>query len=210
MEYSDYLKFFTALLAILNPLGAIPVFVGLTRDMEVSDRRRVARTASVAVVTLLVVSSLFGEWILNLFGISIASFRVGGGILILLMAISMLHARPPETKHSPEEAVEAESKDSIAVVPLAIPLLAGPGSISTVIIFANRASEPIDWSVMLLSILLVGVVVWIALTAAIPVGKMIGRTGINIASRIMGLLLAAIAIEFIAGGLIQLMPGLAA
>jgi multiple antibiotic resistance protein len=210
MHYTEYLKFFTALLAILNPIGAIPVFVGMTQEMSVPERRRVARTAAVSVFILLIVSSVLGEAILHLFGISIASFRVGGGILILLIAISMLNAQHPGSKHSPEEAQEAATKDNIAVVPLAIPLLAGPGSISTVIIFSNRIAEPMDWACMLASILLVGLVVWLALTAAIPVGKLIGRTGINIASRIMGLLLSAIAIEFIAAGLLQLMPGLSA
>jgi len=209
MDYTEYLKFFTALLAILNPIGAIPVFVGMTQEMPVPERRRVARTAAISVFILLIISSVFGEGILHVFGISIASFRVGGGILILLIAISMLNAQHPGSKHSPEEAQEAETKDNIAVVPLAIPLLAGPGSISTVIIFSNHIAGPMDWTCMLISILLVGIVVWLALTAAIPVGKLIGRTGINIASRIMGLLLSAIAIEFIVGGLLKLMPGLA-
>ena len=209
MDYTEYLKFFTALLAILNPIGVIPVFVGMTQEMPVSERRRVASTTAIAVFILLIISSVFGEGFLHVFGISIASFRVGGGILILLIAISMLNAQHPGSKHSPEEAQEAATKDNIAVVPLAIPLLAGPGSISTVIIFSNHISKPMDWTFMLISILLVGIVVWLALTAAIPVGKLIGRTGINIASRIMGLLLSAIAIEFIVGGLLKLMPGLA-
>jgi multiple antibiotic resistance protein len=207
-DVSEYLKFFSALLAIINPLGAIPMFLSLTAEQTDVQRRRIARITSFSVAILLIVSALLGTRILAMFGISIASFRVGGGILILLMAIAMLQAKQPSSKHTPAEAEEAMNKESIAVVPLAIPLLAGPGSISTVIIYATRFHQWPSFLWLLATILVVALITWLAMLVAIPVSRVVGQTGMNVATRIMGLLLVAIAVEFITGGLLQLLPGL--
>ncbi len=209
VEWAVYVKIFTALLVIVNPLSAVPVFVSLTGSMSERERKRIARTTSVAVAVVLITATLIGESLLSLFGISIASFKVGGGILLMLMAIAMMQARQTRTRQTPEEAEEAEDKQSIAVVPIAIPLLAGPGAISTVIIYANAAYDPAHIALIIFIVLLVAMVTWVALYVANPVSKMLGKTGINIATRLMGLLLTAVAVEFIAGGLVQLLPGLA-
>ena len=208
-EWTGYIKIFTALLAIVNPLGAVPVFVSLTGGLTEGERRRIVRTTSIAFAVVLIVAALIGESLLNFFGISIPSFKVGGGILLMLMAIAMMQARHTLTRQTPEEAEEAGEKESIAVVPIAIPLLAGPGAISTVIIYAQASYQPVHIALIIFIVLMVALVTWIALHAANPVGRMLGKTGINIATRLMGLLLASIAVEFIAGGLAQLLPGLA-
>jgi multiple antibiotic resistance protein len=207
--WTGYIKIFTALLAIVNPLGAVPVFVSLTGTMSEWERKRTVRTTSIAVAVVLITATLIGESLLNFFGISIPSFKVGGGILLMLMAIAMMQARQPQTRQTPEEAEEAEDKQSIAVVPIAIPLLAGPGAISTVIIYANASYHPAHIASIIFIVLLVATVTWAALHVANPISKMLGKTGINIATRLMGLLLTAVAVEFIANGLVQLLPGLA-
>lgn len=209
IELTGYIKIFTALLAIVNPLGAIPIFVSLTGSLTEGERRRIVRTTSVAFAVVLIAAALIGEALLNFFGISIPSFKVGGGILLMLMAISMMQARYTLTRQTPEEAQEAEDKQSIAVVPIAIPLLAGPGAISTVIIYAHASYQPVHIALIIFIVLMVALVTWIALHVANPISKLLGKTGINIATRLMGLLLASISVEFIAGGLTQLFPGLA-
>ena len=209
LEWTGYIKIFTALLAIVNPLGAVPVFVSLTGSLTEGERRRIVRTTSIAFAVVLITATLIGESLLNFFGISIPSFKVGGGILLMLMAVAMMQARHTLTRQTPEEAEEAGEKESIAVVPIAIPLLAGPGAISTVIIYAHASYRPVHVALIIFIVLMVALVTWVALHAANPVSKILGKTGINIATRLMGLLLASIAVEFIAGGLAQLLPGLA-
>jgi multiple antibiotic resistance protein len=207
-EWTGYIKIFSTLLAIVNPLGAVPIFVSLTQGMNEAERRHIARTTSIAVAVVLVIATLLGKPLLNFFGVSIASFRVGGGILLLLMSIAMMQARHTQSKQTPEEAEEAEEKESIAVVPIAMPLLAGPGAISTVIIYTDQSFRPFHLGLIIGSSLVVALLTWFSLKAAIPVSRMMSKTGINIATRLMGLLLAAISVEFIAGGLTQLLPGL--
>jgi multiple antibiotic resistance protein len=209
LEWTGYIKIFTTLLAIVNPPGIIPVFVSLTRSSSEQERRRIARTAGITVAVVLTASALIGKLLLDFFGVSIASFKVGGGILLLLMAIAMMQARPTQTRQTPEEAEEAEEKESIAVVPIALPLLAGPGAISTVIIYAQASYHPLHLGIIIISSLIVALLSWLALIVANPLSKMLSKTAINIATRLMGLLLAAISVEFIAGGLVQLLPGLA-
>lgn len=208
LHWQDYLKILTALLVIVNPLGALPLFVTLTANQTSSERRRTACTAAISVAAVLVASCLFGEALLGFFGVSIAAFRVAGGLLILLLAISMFHAQTSGSRHTPEELDEASEKAGVGVVPLAIPLLSGPGAISTTIIYANQSSSTAHLAMLSALGLVVALVVWIALLLASPIGALLGRTGINIFTRLMGLLLAAISIEIIAGGIGKLLPGL--
>jgi multiple antibiotic resistance protein len=208
-EWTGYIKLFTTLLAIVNPLGVIPIFVSLTGSLAEEERKRIVLTTSITVAVVLITSTLIGKPLLNFFGVSISSFKVGGGVLLMLMSIDMMQARYNHIKQTPEEAEEAGEKASIAVVPIAMPLLAGPGAISTVIIYADQSYQPLHIGMIIISCLLIALLTWVSLKVAGPVRQMLSRTGINIATRIMGLLLAAIAVEFIAGGLLQLLPGLA-
>jgi len=208
LDWAEYAKFFLALLVIINPLGAAPTFVVMTARDTAEERKRTAFVASVSVAIVLILAAIGGQPLLAFFGITIASFKVGGAILILLLAISMMHASPTGEKQTPEEAKEAAEKASIAVVPLAIPLLAGPGAISTTIIYATGRSSWTHTGIIIACCLLASLTTWSALRAAIPVSRWLGKTGINIAIRIMGLLLAAVAVEIFASGVLVLFPGL--
>jgi multiple antibiotic resistance protein len=208
LTWNEYIKIFIAVLVIIDPFGAIPVFLGLTSNQSDSERRHTARIAAFATAIVLIVSCLLGETILKFFGISIASFRVAGGILLLFLGIAMMHARQSTSKHTPEEDKEAEGKESVAVVPMAIPMLAGPGAISTLIIYSQEAPGWSHKGILVGSCLGAALLLWIAMLAAIPLSRWLGRTGINIATRVMGLILTAIAVEFIATGLGILFPGL--
>jgi len=208
LDFADYVKIFVALLVIVDPIGTMPMFLGLTHGHSVADKKRIASIASISVAIVLAVSAMVGEQLLGLFGITIASFKVGGAILILLLAISMMHAAPSGERQTPEEAKEAEYKESIAVVPLAIPLLSGPGAISTTIIYAAQSPSLAHVGGVIACCLLVALTTWVALRAATPIGSRLGKTGINVVIRIMGLLLAAVAVEIFASGIVVLLPGL--
>ncbi|HEX5512970.1 MAG TPA: YchE family NAAT transporter [Gammaproteobacteria bacterium] len=208
LTFAEYLKVFVGLLAIINPLGAVPLFISLTEHHQHSTRKRVAKIAAVSMTLILLGSLIAGEAVLAFFGITMASFRVGGGILVLLIAISMLHARESSARQTADEAAESTERDSVAVVPLSIPLLAGPGAIGAVIVYAHRSSSFGHYLALALAIVSIGVLVLLALLAAPYISERLGKTGINIATRLMGLILAAIAIEFIAGGLRVLFPAL--
>ncbi len=209
LEYNEYLQIAIGVFAILSPFSAIPIFLSLTTTQNSEQRKKTAITASVATALTMIISVWMGEIILNIFGISIPSFRVAGGILLLLMSINMINAEVSRQKNTPEEIEEAKEHvdKGIAIVPLAIPLLAGPGAISTVILYSHQAQGSIHLVVMSLIIAFVVFLIFLALRMAVPLSKTLGTTGINIISRIMGLILAAIAIEFITSGLLKLFPG---
>ena len=209
LDYPEYVKIFVALLAVINPLGAIPIFITLTPNEDMESRQKIARTSSLSATLILLVALFAGEWMLAFFGISVSSFRVGGGILILLMAVSMLHAQLSPTVQTKEEAEESDSKQDIAIVPFSTPLLAGPGAMSTVVLEAHKGSSPGHYAIIGLAIILIGVCIWTALHLAPLISQRLGKTGINVFTRIMGLILAAIAVEFIANGLKGLFPALA-
>ncbi|OJB48201.1 hypothetical protein BGV60_25360 [Burkholderia ubonensis] len=204
----DLLKSFISLLALINPVGAVPFFLSLTAQQTEDERRRTIRIASVSVFCVITVTTLLGQQIIDFFGISVGSLEVGGGIIMLLMAISMLNAQAGNTRSTPEERHEAEQKDNIAVVPLAIPLLTGPGSISTVIIYAANSRHWYDRVGLVAIGAVLACLCFFAMRLAEPIANWIGRTGINIATRLMGLMLSALAVEFIVNGLRALLPAL--
>ena len=212
LSLAAYIKIFVAMIVIVNPLGIMPVFMAMTASQNDAQRKTIARIAAVTVATTLLISALLGERVLEVFGISLASFKVGGAILIMLNAIAMMQAMPARDKQTPEEALEAEGKDrdgvSIAVVPLGIPLLAGPGAMSTIIIYASE--RKVVWHLLAVCATALGValVTWIALRVATRIGARMGTTTVNVATRIMGLLLAALAVEIFAGGIVELIPAL--
>jgi multiple antibiotic resistance protein len=205
-DWAVYAKFFTALLAIVNPFGIIPVFINLTSDLGERKRNRTCRVVAVSTMIILCVALILGETILRFFGISMASFKVGGGILILIMAISMLHARMSSVKQTEEEAIDSEEKEAVAVVPLGTPLLAGPGAISTVILYGQKYNSITHTSIFIFEIFLLALITWLSFRSANTIESILGRTGINVVTRIMGLFMAAVGVEFIANGLKQLFP----
>jgi len=207
IEYTEYTKMLIGLIAIVNPIGAVPIFISLTTGLDDKARRTIYRTTTYAVFLILMAALILGEAILDFFGIS--SFRVAGGILSLLMAISMMHARTTDVKRTDEEAEESTHMNSIAVVPLAIPLLAGPGAISTVILYAHRDASLLHYSLVALVILLLCVLLFLAFRSVKYISQYLSQTAVNVFARIMGLILAAIAIEIIANGVKGLFPDLA-
>jgi multiple antibiotic resistance protein len=209
LHYVEYIKLFVGLLAIVNPFGAIPLFISMTADESSSQRRKTINLVAVGVTVILLVALFFGQLLLQFFGITIDSFRIGGGILVLLMAIAMLHAKTSLIRQTDEEAHESIERESVAIVPLAMPLLAGPGAISTVILAAHKSTGVAHYMIISLGIVLLSLVVWAVLRLSPWIAGHIGATGINIFTRIMGLILTAIAVEFIAAGIKGLFPVLA-
>ena len=205
----DAFKIFIALIALVNPLGVLPMFISLTQDFTPAQKQRAIRTAAFTVVAVISTCALLGEQIIKFFGISTASLQVAGGLLILLMSLSMLNAQPSGAKTTAEERDEAEHKDTIGVVPLGIPLLTGPGAMSTVIVLAGKSNHVSDYIALIGSGVVLAALVWLTLQMAQPIARFMGRTGINIATRIMGLLVAAVAVEFIVEGLKTMLPALA-
>jgi multiple antibiotic resistance protein len=208
MHSFDLVKSFVTLLALVNPLGALPFFISFTHGDSREERRRIARVAALAVALVIAFSALVGERFIGFFGISVDAFEVGGGVIMLLMAVSMINAELGASKHTAEESIEAEGKPSVAVVPLAIPLLAGPGTISTVIVYSGRLTVWWEYLALIGCGVAIGLLTFIALRLADPISRMLGRTGINIATRLMGLMLAALAVEFMVGGLQNMLPAL--
>jgi len=206
LDFTEYTKIFISLFAIIDPVGIIPIIIAFTAGMSAQKRERVGRVASLSVFGILLAALLLGEAILSFFGISIHSFRTAGGILLLLMAINMLigHKQVP----APEDNADTESTQSIAIVPLSTPLLAGPGAISTVIVDAHKASSAGHYGAMALVLVALSLTVWLTFLVAPWVSRRLGSIGSTIVTRLMGLLLAAIAVEFIAGGLRGLFPTL--
>jgi multiple antibiotic resistance protein len=209
LEYTDYIKIFIALLAVVDPLGVAPIIAALTTRVGDAELKKIAATVAVTVSTILLLALFIGENMLIFFGISIHSFMVSGGILLMLMSISMLQARTSETVHNKVEAKEGEAKESIAVVPLSMPLLAGPGAISTVILYGQSGSGYRHFVFMTVDIVLVVAILWVVISCIPWLARHLSRTGINIFTRLMGLILSALAVEFIATGIKGLFPALA-
>jgi multiple antibiotic resistance protein len=205
--YQEYLRFLVTLTAVLDPFLAVPIFLAVTAAGDKRSRRRLANTVTVTVFLVLAGAVIFGERLLRFLGASLPAFQVGGGLVLLLMALSMLNAQAGGMRQSRAEAEELQSGAMSGVVPLAVPLLAGPGAISTTIIAAQTGGFAHNGA-LIACIALVCLMLWWILRAADAVGPRMGTTGLNIATRLLGLILAAISIETMAVGLRHLFPGL--
>ena len=198
------------LLAIVNPLACVAFFIHYTQSFSPEQRRQTILISSCSAFAVIAASALLGVQILEFFGVSLASFQVGGGMLLLTAALSMLNAETPQTKTNSDELHDAEERAaqgaSIAVVPLTIPLLTGPATMSTVVIYADKAKT--FWQMATL----IGYGVVVALATALcfslagPIARALGKTGINVMTRLMGLILAALAVEVMSDGLVKLFP----
>jgi multiple antibiotic resistance protein len=207
-EWTNLIKLTVALLAIVDPVASIPVFLGTTTGYPDSERHRITQVVAITVFCVLAIAALIGTQLLNFFGISIPSFLIAGGILLLLMAIAMLQARESGIRQTPDEAAEVAERDAVAVVPLGIPLLAGPGAISTMIIATHQAEGVIHRLMLLIPAVIVAIAVWWTFAAATRISTRLGTTGMNIITRVMGLIIAAIGVEYIYRGIIELFPRL--
>lgn len=208
-EWDHLIKTGIALFAIVNPVGSLPIFISATHGWSEQDRKRTVKIVVLTVFLVLVASSFIGEQILAFFSISIPSFQVGGGILLMLIAISMLHGKLSYARQTPEEALAAANRDEIAIVPLSIPLLAGPGAISSMIISAQQSGSLWGHALLVIPVAIVSLLVGLVLGLSGPIAHRLGSIGINVVTRLMGLILAAMAVEFIARGISGLFPELA-
>ncbi len=191
---------FTSVLFIVDPVAALPTFLVITQDQTPAERRSTALRACVAMAVLLAVFGLAGNLIFKAFGITLPAFRIAGGLILWLVAIDMLRAQR-STQESHAEVAEGVAKDDVALTPLAIPVLAGPGAISTVMVLAGQ-SRAVDRAVVVYgSIALTALVSYICLRLGDRLVKHLGRTGIGVVTRVMGLLLAAVATQFILTGI---------
>ena len=207
----DLLKPLIALLAIVNPIGVIPFFIAFTQNFSPAERRRTIKVASFSAFVVIAVSAIAGLKIIEFFGISLASFQVGGGTLLLISSLQMLNAQPAEARPSDvdEGNQKVDAGASIAVVPLTVPLLTGPATISTIVIYAEKARHVWELGVLVGYGVVIGLITFATFVASGRIAKVLGQTGINVMTRLMGLILAAMAVELLADGLIKLFPVLA-
>ncbi|MBS0317848.1 MAG: NAAT family transporter [Proteobacteria bacterium] len=204
------IKPLVTLLAIVDPLAIVPFFILYTNGFTRAQRRRTIGVASFSAFVVIAVCALMGLKILDWFNISLASFQVGGSMLMLLSALSMLNAQPAEAKSTEAElqqtADRAAAGASIAVVPLTIPLLTGPATMSTVVIYAQKAKDWLELATLVGYGLVVGLATAACFALAEPIERVLGKTGINVMTRLMGLILAALSVEVMADGLRKLFP----
>jgi multiple antibiotic resistance protein len=202
MDYTEYTKFFIAILSIVDPLAALPLYFAMTRDMPVEQRRRLPSLLGITITITLLVALFLGESILKFFGISTSSFRIAGGLLLLITAYQMF-----ANSSLASMVNNGQDAHSQGVVPLAIPVLAGPGAISTVIVYATHHHSLPHYLWLSLCVVLLGFVVWIFFRMASVLMKHISPLSMAIASKVMGLIITAIAVEFIANGIRTIVTG---
>jgi multiple antibiotic resistance protein len=211
MDFFELSKSAFALFAIVDPIGVIPIFLMATQGYTLAQSHHAARIAALTVLGVLSLFIFVGEPLLMFLGIRLAAFSVAGGLLLLLLALSMVQAHVSPQRQTEDEAAEAEEKDSVGAVPLGVPLLAGPGAITHVIVASGAAQGNVmHQGMLLIPVALVALSVWLAFRAAPVIARRLGRTGIHVVTRLMGLIIAAISIEMIASGLGTLFPGLLA
>lgn len=212
--YADVLALslvsFSAIFFVVDPLSAVPFFLAMTREHSAEQRRETALRAAVAAALVLSSFSLAGAWIFKLLGIGLPAFKVAGGVVLLLLALDMIRTQPSKTRITESEVTAGAGKEDIAIVPLAMPLLAGPGSIATAIVLMARARSGPWWHALpvLGAIALTCVAVYLVLAGAARTEKVLGPTGLAILERAAGLLLVAIAVQFMMDGLGEGLPGL--
>lgn len=199
IDAAFFITSFVTLFVIIDPIGLTPLFVALTQGMSVKQRRAIAIRATLTSAGILALFAVFGEALLGFIGISMAAFKIAGGILLLLTALDMLFQR--RSKRREDTAEEDEDPDDPSVFPLAIPLIAGPGSIATVILLAGTTPGFTGLGLSLAVMALVLIVTFIFFEAATPLERLLGKTGINVVSRLLGMLLAALAVQFMLNGL---------
>ena len=205
------------LIAIVNPLAIVPFFMHYTQGFSRTQSRETIRVASFSVLCVISICAVFGLAVLGFFGISLASFQVGGGLLMLTSALSMINARTAEAAAHDDDVQAIDdttkpadpSRHSVAVVPLTIPLLTGPTTMSTVVIYAEQAESFWQHAALIGYGIIIAGLTFACFSAASGISRILGQTGINVMTRLMGLILAALSVEVIAKGLVQLFPALA-
>ncbi len=202
MTYLDSFFFvsLTTIFSIVNPLGALGPFLAMTANDPKEKRLSTAKRSSLVSFLVLIGCATAGTFIFQFYGISLPAVKIAGGILLFLVALDMINARPSRTKSTSEEAEEGIEKEDVAIFPLAIPLISGPGSIVSVFILAERAQSLLHHFYLYLAIALTMVGVFLILRSGHQIARWLGKIGINVFARLMGLILAAIAAQFVIDG----------
>jgi multiple antibiotic resistance protein len=193
------LKSFLTLFVVMDPVGLAPIFLGLAGGRSDQERRRIAGRAVLVAGGILAAFGVGGAWLLRYLGISMDAFRVSGGVLLFLIAVDMVLAR--NERETEEEEAEAHSRADISVFPLAIPMIAGPGALASLMILANEAhGDPRGLALVLGTAAVVLLLGYAALRLASRVARLLGQTGVNVVTRVLGVLLAALAVQYVADG----------
>jgi multiple antibiotic resistance protein len=195
-----FLKFLAALLALLNPLYGIPIFLSMTDGYTAAERRRTASIITVTVLVIATIATTIGEEILGLFGIEVPAFQIAGGLIILGIALAMLKDDTAVAGDSKAAAAGHQRKSNIAIVPLAIPLTIGPGGIATIILFAHLLDDTSEIVTMIPVVVGVCLTLWLGFLFADPIARFLGATAISVITRIMAIILAAVAVEMVING----------
>lgn len=199
---------FGTLISIVDPFAAVPVFLALVGDQARDVQRRTARRAALTCFLLLSTFSAAGSIIFNFFGITLPAFKIAGGILLFGVGLEMMRAKPSPTRTTPEEQLEAASKEDVGLIPLGLPLLSGPGAIATVMVLSGKAPAWPEKAALGVAIVVTSLVAWLVLRSAGLVGRALGQTGINLIGRLMGLILGAMAVQFVIDGTRDAFPTL--
>jgi multiple antibiotic resistance protein len=208
-DRGNFWTFFAALFAIMNPVIAIPIFVHITRRRNAGCRRRLAAVSSFTVLAALITAAVLGQQLLAFFAISIGSFRIAGGIIVLLMGLAMLHSKAsePQEDETASDAPAESQGDSQAICPIAIPLLAGPGGIATLILQSQGAAGLSDYGMIACAIALMVILTYVTLRLAMPIARALGPTGLMVTTRLVGMIVAAIAVDMMVIGVTLSFPG---
>lgn len=209
MDFTQFVNTFIAILVISNPLSALPAILKITRNQSLIDKRKTGLTTALAVFVILLVTTWVGTPLLMILGIKLPAFQVAGGVIIFMLALSMLNAEESPIKQTAEEQKEkVRGGGEGAIVPLAIPIIAGPGAMSTIIVYVNAFPGIYNLLILSVVVILVSLVMGVLLYFASNLEKLLGQSRINIINRLGGLILAAIAIQTLANGLTGLFPAL--
>jgi multiple antibiotic resistance protein len=200
---------FSSLIVIINPLMVTSVFITLTSSATPEAKRAISRKTTLTAFIVLLAFAVSGSLIFKFFSITIGAFQIAGGIILFSVAMGMLHAQTSRTKQTPEEMDEAMSREDIAVVPLAIPIVSGPGAITTVVVLSGETRAIPNMAILFLAIVVSMVIVFVMLRNASSIQKFMGPSGLNITTRLMGLVLAAVAVQFVVHGIASVLPELA-
>jgi len=199
---------FGSIFSIVDPFTAVPVFLALVGAHPHKAQARAALRASATCFVVLSVFGLAGSLIFEFFGITLPAFKIAGGIILFVVAFEMMQAKRSDTRATNEEAIEAETKEDVGLIPLGLPLLSGPGAIATVMVLVGKAKDVPEKLVLFGSVAIVSLIAFLTLRSASVVARVLGKTGINVIGRVMGLILAAVAMQFVLDGLHEAFPHL--
>jgi multiple antibiotic resistance protein len=208
LERSAYVRFsilaLSSIFFLVDPFAALPTFLAVTAGVGKQRQRRMAWKASLTALVVLSAFAIAGQYIFRMFGITLPAFEIAGGIILLLIGLDMLEAKRSPTQESTEETTEAASKDDAGIVPLGIPMLAGPGAITSVMVLVGQAQTRWQMAAILISIFITAAICYLVLGNSDRVARVLGDTGVRILVRIMGLLLVALAVQYFVNGLVDL------